>query len=98
MFGKNPVDIPGSLKGERVCEALRMAIIAELDAVSFYMQLAEKVEDPLVKKVFIDVANEEKEHFGEFFYLLRKCDPSLEKLMEEGMEEVREMEKSLGDE
>lgn len=92
MFAKNPVDFPGELEGEKLCDALRLAIIAELDAISFYMQLAEKVKDPLAKKVFVDVANEEKEHVGEFLYLLRKCDPSITEMMGKGEEEVKELE------
>lgn len=92
MFAKNPLDFPGELEREGVCEALRLAIIAELDAVSFYMQLARKVRDPLVKNVLIEVADEEKEHFGEFFHLLKKCDPRLAELMDKGAGEVREKE------
>jgi hypothetical protein len=51
-------------------EAIRAAIITELDANSLYEQLAANATDPLVKKEFPDVAKEEKTHAGEFTTLL----------------------------
>jgi rubrerythrin len=54
-----------------VADALRFAIIAELDAISLYLQLAKYVDDELVRKVFEDVAREQKAHFGEFFAVLK---------------------------
>jgi rubrerythrin len=41
--------------------------------------------------VGIDIANEEKEHAGEFLRLLRELDPEEEKFYKEGAEEVEEM-------
>lgn len=45
---------------------LRLGIIAELDAISLYEQLAAATEDKNIKKVFLDFAKEGKTHMGEF--------------------------------
>ncbi|NPA75739.1 MAG: rubrerythrin [Euryarchaeota archaeon] len=73
-------------------ELVRIGIIAELDAINLYEQLAAQAHDPLVRRVFMDIAEEEKEHFGEFMELLRKLDSELEDALESGREEVLEME------
>jgi len=39
----------------------------------------------------LDIANEEKEHAGEFLRLLRELDPEEEKFYKEGYEEVEEL-------
>ncbi len=81
-------------KNKRMSDAelARIGLIAELDAINLYEQLAELAEDPLVKKVFLDIAREEKEHVGEFLELLRRLDKEQIDAIEEGAEEVREME------
>ncbi len=73
-------------------ELVRLGLIAELDAISLYEQLAAHARDPLVKKVFMDIAHEEKEHVGEFLELLKRLDPRQVDALEHGAEEVREME------
>ncbi len=92
MFGKHPLDIaPGAkISGERLCDALRLAIIAEVDAITLYRQIAESSADKVVAEVFREVADEEKEHLGEFMYLLRRCDENLDEMMKHGEEEVKE--------
>jgi rubrerythrin len=47
-----------------VADALRLAIVAELDAISLHHQLAKYVYDERVRMVFEDVGREEKAHFG----------------------------------
>ena len=92
MFAKHPLDqVRAKLSGLSVADALRLAIIAELDAISTYLQIAEAVEDEDVRKVFMDVASEEKEHVGEFLTLLHRYDPELAKKIEEGRLEVEEL-------
>ena len=73
-----------------VADALRLAIIAELDAISLYLQLAKYVDDERVRKVFEDVAREEKAHFSEFLAVPKTYDPGLEAELKAGAEEVRE--------
>ncbi len=73
-------------------ELVRIGLIAELDAISLYEQLAAHAKDSLVKKVFLDIAREEKEHVGEFLELLKRLDPEQIDALEHGANEVREME------
>jgi len=72
-------------------EILRAAIIAELDAINLYEQLAAMTKDSHVKEVFMDIAREEKTHVGEFQTMLLKLDKEQVKEMEEGRKEVEEM-------
>lgn len=72
-------------------ELIRLGIIAELDAINLYEQLAALAHNELVRKVFMDIAQEEKEHFGEFLTLLRDLDVEVEDAIEHGAKEVKEM-------
>lgn len=45
--------------------------------------------------MLIDIANEEKEHAGEFLRLLRELDPEEERFYSEGYAEVEEMIKEI---
>jgi len=92
MLAKYPFEIPKNrpLSRREIAQALRWAIEAELDAISFYEQLAEHIEDERIKHILLDVANEEKEHFGEFLAALLEVDGELAKYMKEGFEEVEE--------
>ncbi|HIP88813.1 MAG TPA: DUF2383 domain-containing protein [Thermococcus paralvinellae] len=92
MLAKYPFELPKDrkLSKREIAQALRWAIEAELDAISFYEQLAEHIDDERIKHIFYDVANEEKEHFGEFLAALFEVDDELAKYMEEGFEEVEE--------
>lgn len=70
---------------------LRLAMIAELDAVSLYMRFADLSSDEDVTKVMIDVAKEEKTHAGEFEALMERLDPNYEEQEEEGEKEVEDL-------
>lgn len=72
-------------------EILRVAIIAELDAVSLYEQLAAVTKNEAIKKVLFEVAREEKTHVGEFQALLLKEDAEQVTELEKGKKEVEEM-------
>lgn len=80
-----------SLTPAELVRAVRFMIAAEYEAIQLYQQTAESTDDPLAKKVLIDIANEEKEHAGEFLRLLRELDPDEEKFYKDGYEEVEEM-------
>ncbi len=95
MLSRIPFDmekLKNLAKEQPDVELIRIGIIAELDAINLYEQLAAQAKDDLVKKVFLDIAQEEKEHFGEFLELLRRHDPEIIEAMEEGADEVMEME------
>jgi len=72
-------------------EILRAGIIAEFDAINLYEQLAEVSSNSKVKKLLLDIANEEKTHVGEFEHLLEVIDNEHEKLEEEGEEEAEKL-------
>ena len=72
-------------------ELLRVGMIAELDAVNLYEQLAAATDNEDLKKVFLDIAKEEKTHFGEFQALLLKLDREQVEELEKGKEEVEEL-------
>lgn len=71
-------------------EILRAAIIAELDAINLYEQLAAEAVDGNLKKILLDVAKEEKTHVGEFQHLLLQRDEEQVKELKKGKEEVEE--------
>jgi rubrerythrin len=91
MLSQFPIDLSKVSKGDLDKEILRIGMIAELDAVSLYEQLAAATENEHLKKVFLDIAREEKTHVGEFQALLLKLDEEQVKELEEGKEEVEEM-------
>ena len=72
-------------------EILRIGMIAELDAVSLYEQLAAATENENLKKVLLDIAREEKTHVGEFEELLKRIDGEYAGELEAGKKEVDDM-------
>jgi len=90
MMSKIPGDLEKS-KRDINKEVLRVAIIAELDAVNLYEQLAAVAGTDDIKKVFMDVAKEEKTHAGEFQAMLLREDKEQERELEEGKKEVKEL-------
>lgn len=72
-------------------EILRAAIIGELDAINLYEQMANLTENADLRKVLLDVANEEKTHVGEFQAMLLRLDPVQAKELKKGKAEVDEM-------
>ena len=91
MLSKIPIDLGKVGKKELVKEVLRAAIIAELDAINLYEEMAAMVEDEIVKKVLLDVAEEEKVHVGEFQALLLELDEEQAEALEKGRKEVGEL-------
>jgi rubrerythrin len=83
------------LTHEELVRAIRFMIAAEYEAIQLYQQTAESTDDRLAKKVLIDIADEEKEHAGEFLRLLRELDSKEEEFYKEGYEEVEEMIEEL---
>jgi rubrerythrin len=79
------------LSHEELVRAIRFMIAAEYEAIQLYQQLAESTDNQLAQEVLYDIANEEKEHAGEFLRLLHELSPEEEKFYKEGYEEVEEM-------
>ncbi|MBD3362851.1 rubrerythrin [Candidatus Dojkabacteria bacterium] len=91
MISKYPIDLSGLSTEQRNLALLRIGIMAELDAINLYEQLAASTEDEKLKKVFLDVAREEKEHVGEFETLLLAGDQEQVEMMKEGKKEVEDI-------
>ncbi len=92
MFAKHPLEhVKEKLSESDLLDALRLAIMAELDAVSFYMQIASRSTREDVRKVFEDIANEEKTHVGEFLEMLKMLDPRQAEELVKGRMEVLEL-------
>ena len=90
MLSKIPLDLEKVKKEDIDKEILRAAIIAELDAINLYEQMANLTTNEDMKKILLDVAKEEKTHVGEFQTLLLKQDAEQVKELEEGKKEVAE--------
>lgn len=91
MLSQIPVDLAKVSKKDLDKQILRLGIIAELDAISLYEQLAAMAEDEDIRRVLLDIAKEEKTHVGEFLALLLRLDGEQEKELERGREEVEEL-------
>ena len=72
-------------------EILRVGIIAELDAINLYEQLASLANDKKIKRVLLEIAKEEKTHVGEFQALLLKKDKEQLEELDKGKKEVDEI-------
>ena len=83
------------LTHEELVRAIRFMMAAEYEAIQLYQQTAESSDHELAKDVLLDIANEEKEHAGEFLRLLHELDPQEAKFYKSGAEEVREIIEKL---
>lgn len=90
MLAEKPIKMEKVGKKNIDCEVLRLAIIAELDAVNLYEQLAASTENESIRRVLLDVAKEEKTHVGEFQTMLLRFDAEQVKELERGKEEIEE--------
>lgn len=88
MLSQIPVNLAKVSKKDLDKEILRLGMIAELDAVSLYEQLASMTANTRIKAVFLDIAKEEKTHVGEFQTLLLMLDKEQEKELAAGKKEV----------
>ena len=88
MLSQLPINLDKVSKENIDKEILRVGMIAELDAVSFYEQMAAITENESIKKALLDIAREEKTHIGEFEDLLFRLD-------EEQVEETKKAKKEI---
>ncbi|MDD1763085.1 MAG: rubrerythrin [Methanobacteriaceae archaeon] len=91
MMSKIPIDLD-QVKQENIdLEILRVAMIAELDAVSLYEQLAAMTTNQNIKAILLDIAREEKTHVGEFQTMLLELDEEQVNELIKGRDEVKEL-------
>ena len=91
MLSQLPTNLTKLKKEDLDREILRAGMIAELDAINFYEQMAALTENEDIRKVLLDIAKEEKTHMGEFQTLLLKEDEEQREELKEGEEEVEEL-------
>ena len=91
MMSELPINLKEVDKESIDAEILRVGIIAELDAVNLYEQMAAVANDDNIKKILLDIAKEEKEHVGEFQALLLEKDKEQVESLEKGKKEVEEL-------
>jgi len=83
--------VPGrKLTKEELIRAIRLDLAAEEEAIHQYMAQADATDDPLARRVLTDVANEERQHAGEFSRLLQILTGDEDKWLAEGAAEVDE--------
>ena len=80
---------------QELIRAIRLNIAAEHEAIHLYMAHADATDHPLARRVLIDVANEEREHVGEFLQLLRILTGDEDEWMSHGIAEVKEIQEEL---
>lgn len=90
MLSKIPVDLKKVSEEDIDKEILRAGIVAEIDAINLYEQMAALTENENIKRVLLDVAKEEKTHIGEFQALLLRFDSQQKEELEAGSKEVEE--------
>jgi rubrerythrin len=88
LLSKIPTNLERITKENLDKEILRAGIIAELDAINLYEQMAAMTENENIKRILLDIAKEEKTHVGEFQALLLINDKEQENELEEGKKEV----------
>jgi rubrerythrin len=79
------------LTPEELIRAIRLNLAAEHEAVHIYMAHADATDNPLAKKVLIDIANEERVHAGEFARLISILTGDEDSFLAEGAQEVDQM-------
>ena len=93
MLSQIPLNLEKVKKEEMDKEILRAGIIAELDAINLYEQMAAMTQKEDIRKVLLNIAKAEKTHVGEFQTLLLQLDKEQLRELEEGKKEVEEITK-----
>ncbi len=91
MLSTIPICLENVKKGDVDKEILRAGIIAELDAINLYEQMAAVTKNDDIRKIFLDIAKEEKTHVGEFLTLLLGKDREQGVELEKGKDEIEEL-------
>lgn len=91
MLSNLPLHLDKIRKEDIDKEILRAGIIAELDAINLYEQMAAMANNEHIKTILLDIAKEEKTHVGEFQALLLRFDKEQDQELQEGKKEVDEL-------
>lgn len=91
MMSQIPLDLSKVRKEDLDREILRVGMIAELDAVNLYEQLAAMASTSKMRRMLFDIAREEKTHMGEFQAMLLSLDREQAAELAKGKKEVDEL-------
>ena len=91
MLSKIPININKVKQDDLDQEILRASIIAELDAINLYEEMANMTDNEDLKIILLDIAREEKTHVGEFQTMLLRMDEEQVRELEKGRKEVEEL-------
>lgn len=83
------------LTDQELIRTIRLDIAAEHEATYLYMAHADATDHPLAKAVLIDIANEEREHVGEFMRLLSILTADEDEWLANGIAEVDELAEKI---
>ena len=81
---------------EELVQALRVDIAGELEAMFLYDAHAQATDEPLARKVLMEIRDEEKAHVGELTTLLSRLDPNWSESLAGGKGEVLQTMQELG--
>ncbi len=82
---------PRILEKNELIRAIRYSIAAEFEAIQLYEELRDSIDNEQAKKMLTEVAGDEKEHVGNFLYLLKLLEPEEEKYYMDGFEEAKKV-------
>ena len=88
---KSLIESHDKVEGLTETQLLRTAIKEELDAVVLYERMAEQTINPDLRKLFLDVAFEEKVHAEEFEEMLERLDPEYEDAEDQAEDEIEDL-------
>jgi rubrerythrin len=91
LMSEIPIDVKKISSKNINEEVLRIGIVAELDAINLYEQLSEKATNSKIKKLFLDIAKEEKTHVGEFEAALLMIDKEYKEELKKGKMEFEKL-------
>ncbi|AKB85186.1 MULTISPECIES: ferritin family protein [Methanococcoides] len=83
MLSEIPIDLEIVDKKDIDKELMRLSMIAELDAVNLYEQMAALTDDEDLKQILLDVAREEMIHVAMFQTVLMEVDDEYLKVLAE---------------
>lgn len=81
LLSEIPIDLERVKQGDINKETLRAAIIAELDAINLYEEMANLTDNENLKTVLLDIAREEKVHVAMFQTVLMEVDEEFLKIL-----------------
>ncbi|MDK2826464.1 MAG: hypothetical protein PWQ63_1736 [Methanolobus sp.] len=81
VFSDVPIELKNISEEDIDKELMRVAIMAEFDAINMYEQMANITENEDLKTILLDIAQEEKVHVAMFQTVLMEVDNEYLKVM-----------------